>query len=482
MSTKCCNKCNKNSKRHNRRCRSVNECIHDNQRLFRRRFADLWQILSFTGESFNKGSGTIKEFPTQPLPVSHLVGTSFLTDPSSPVRVLGYTIDNFNGPIDELRNSFAMITYNNLVSYKISYKVRDLNGKIPKFPVKIGFYTSNLFLFNQSNRLILICGNKGPSLFNANSDNNFKGSFKCSFINYIYAAVDADVKVILKVKTIIPKIVVIPNITPTMPYIEFTYLCGKKFPVAKTTTKNIVSLFKKPTHCFKKISQFIQKYLDDTSLSITLFNDIPTPSLTNLLDQTSSLEYKFFYTNDSSTTGVALAQTAPRITSGSTSYVTIVTNNLPNKGQYWIVTFVTKNGATISTNSHLVPIGIELPAVSMVRFFKVTYSVTMTIFSAGSLFAYKPSVDLQGLYARGWDTFANYDENGKEIGKTSSTFGTKVTGNSINLQGSFIISSNVAAFNLTAYTNSSNLLYATFPTDINTPPIKITIDLYNPPS
>ena len=268
--------------------------------LFDKKNAQLWSILSTCGFFQYTGAGVISDIPSPLIPKSILTGISQLSDPESPVRIINFKLDNTGGPIASIDNGFVMNTYNNLSGYKISYKVVSDNGIPLKSNIKIGFYTSDVFQFNVTNQVFLICGSKGPSLFTTNKCNSYKGSFFCNLINFIYVAVDADCNVIIKVKAIVPKKVIQPKITYDKPIISYFNTarnnshddcrcnkagkyCLNNIPVAITKfaceLPDAISLIliKKPLPGFRKISTIINKYMDEKSLSITLFDSPNIP-------------------------------------------------------------------------------------------------------------------------------------------------------------------------------------------------------------
>ena len=438
--------------------------------LFERRNAKLWQFLSDTGTSNALGSGPIPPAPPQPSNKSRLVGTSFLTDPSSVVRVLGYTIDNLDGPIS-VQNDFIMVTYDGTVDYKISYKVTDIEGNKPQSSVLIGFYTSNPFVFNQENRLTLISGNKGPSIFCANHCNNFKGSFKCKSTTFIYTAVDADVKVFITVKTIIPKVLIVPFITPDDPFIQYlrssTFDCccekclckNRKIAVSITTTTDFVTLIKNPTPCFEAISRFIHEYLDFRSLSITLFEPLVIdPSL-------YPQSYKFPNVADTTKPGVLVDVT------NNSGYAAIRTNGLPNRTYLW-------------TGFNY--IGLKLQGIPVINFYKISYEVRFSVIKTNPNtpnIMFSPSIDLQGYYAFfRWKTFPRYDERGLPNGRTSDSFGPFNLNQPLVLSGVFFIDSGQTAFSLIIYNNipPGNGYTFEFPSPDVAPAITITIESHFP--
>ena len=157
------------------------------RRIFDKEYAELWSILQDVGPSVNGGAGFSTDLPKPLLFVSKFTGISVLTDPSSPVKILGFDIKNLDGPsamvsktplrghppqnaahfgggpVASIENGFTIRTFSDASNYKISYKIKNLTGGLPNEPnVKIGFYTSNIFEFNVENILQLITGSRGP--------------------------------------------------------------------------------------------------------------------------------------------------------------------------------------------------------------------------------------------------------------------------------------------------------------------------------
>lgn len=417
-------------------CDNYNECCcpHDlRQNIFSKKYSQLWSILSTVGTSFSRGSGVSDTFPQPLKPVSKLIGTAVLTDPSSPVKILGFTIDTLDGPIQSIQNGFVMTTYSNAVKFKISYKIRKLNGKKPTSNVKIGFYTAPDFRFNRENRLFLITGSKGPSLFKSTKRNKHSGSFVGDFLNNIYVAVDKNVKVYIKVRAIIPEVVVIPLITKVTPYIEYIRVKQRIFPVAETIltsdcsspncTEN-TTLVKTPLHCFKQISEFINKYLDDTSLSITIFLD-------PVSEPVNTITYMF------------KDKLVIRVPGGGafavTPYITTNTESLGSTGIYHWWPDKVKEGIKL------------IPNANNNIFYKITYTVRLLLNFRDS-FTYSACVSSLTLWGGAWYYQTNHNETtGMADGKTKKQFDNLQYRNEETLTGSFLLSGKEEGFNITVY-------------------------------
>ena len=275
---------------------------------FNKHFVKLWSLLRSTGLFVNRGGVLMTEFTRPTVDTSTLIGTSFLTDPSSIVRVVLFDLKNEGGPII-ISNRFLLETYSDGPDFEISWNIPE------RTDVRIGFYTSDTFEFNETNKLYLITGNKGPSIFNSNRYNNHKGSFRCGKISRIYVAVDKDVKVELNVKVIIPLERYFPVVAYQRPYTKYLNIpiksrksqcdntsCNKvnniqnnqtnsdhiecdpshcddvqyRIPVYTLTVPSPDSnmMYKRPTCQMKWVAEYIQEYLELTSLSITLFEPI----------------------------------------------------------------------------------------------------------------------------------------------------------------------------------------------------------------
>lgn len=161
------------------------------------------------------------------------------------------------------------------MNYKISWEI------LSSRKTKIGFYTSDEFKLGVLNKLYLICGSKGPSLFSESV-----GYFIFTGNMNLYVAVNRDVEVILKVDTIIPKLYFFPTLTPHNEYIKYIVngdRCHKaqKVPLYITflTRETSFSGRTVPGREFEKLYMEMIKYLEETSLNLTLF-EFPSALLT----------------------------------------------------------------------------------------------------------------------------------------------------------------------------------------------------------
>ena len=251
-----------------------------NKYLDKKQYQQLWSLLSYTGPLDNRGGGPITDIPVPDNPSSNLIGLSFITDPTSVVKVVLFDNPGPGEPI--ISGGFFLETFNNLSGYEISWTLNDKNAskKRKHSKVKIGFYTSDSFEFDTTNKLVLICGNKGPSIFDSTTESGNRGSFKCDFINRIYVAVDKEVEVNLKVTAIIPSVLSFPDITrENYYYIEYFKIfdgCNlEKIPIYKIRAidASTFDLLKTASKKFRTVASVIQNFLEDTSLSITLFSN-----------------------------------------------------------------------------------------------------------------------------------------------------------------------------------------------------------------
>ena len=450
--------------------------------IFKKRYAPLWQILSGVGKSEYIQYGATMDFPEQPSATSKLLGTPFLTDPSSPapVKILAFDLKNIDGPITNIQNKFIINTYNDAVKYKISYKIN-----IPhrhNSNIKIGFYTSNTFRLNQENKLTLITGSKGPSLFNANKCNNFSGSFICQFISYIYVAVDANVDVQLKIRTIIPEIVIIPNITFDRPHISYiepllsletkegwlpekcstfprVELNCKKIPVAITKVKPGLILSTKPTHDFKKISKFINKYLNDTALTIILFE--PTVS-------TQSIYPKIYSFGNNTPNGIGFRSFNPFSDPPLNPFLFIDTRNIPERTYYDFGSY---------TGLKLIPPASPTPGN---LFYRISFESSVNVIDFPQEYGIIAGIRKIQSGKWGGELFRTADEFGRPIGVSQIDFGMHLPFNVIPISGSFLIFSGDAP-DFTFFIEYTNATTLTSP-KIRTPFINLGVEVVIIPS
>ncbi len=224
----------------------------------------LWSLLSFIGKYTLRPGGVVRQFPLPSVSSSKIVGTPYLMDPTSVVRALSFTNENPDGPITavDVNTPFILNTYNESVDFKVSWRIRSCNQD-----VRIGFYSSAVFEFGVTNNLYLITGDKGPALFTKNS-----GSFTCSQIQNMYCAVDQDVMVDIIVQVVIPEKRIYPDPKPGVYYTQYL---DNGLPVYTLRTISDQEGLKKPTKYFECAAEVIRRYLNETSLSITLFDNKP---------------------------------------------------------------------------------------------------------------------------------------------------------------------------------------------------------------
>ena len=262
-------------------------------KLFSKEFLGVWDILSYVGTWGYMGPSIIKQFNLPPSSETRLRGISFLTDPSSIVRVFSFDIENTDGPIvnndDEFPFPFLLDTFSDALIYRIIWKISDA---AISDNIKIGFYTSDAFDPNITNRLWLVCGNKGPSLFDANKCNNYMGSFICKYLSRLYIAADRDVTIQLRIQIIVPEKKVFPLFFEDKYVYEYYKTQNGLIPVTKSIllldtgttdiegdtdivtdpSTDITLETTTPLPCFREASEYVDKYINDTSLSITLFD------------------------------------------------------------------------------------------------------------------------------------------------------------------------------------------------------------------
>lgn len=237
--------------------------------IFNHKFLCLWALLDDLGKA-NPPSfvGTITDFILPTDSKSVLVGTPYLTDPTSLVRVYSFKNNKFSGPVTN--DGFSLDMFSEDLFYKISWSIRENSNN-----VKIGFYKSNGFTYNTVNTLALICGDKGPALFSEST-----GSFTFEGISQLYVASDADVTIDMEVSVVIPKERISPLVTEDKPYVEYITVCNKcrkwRLPVYKIKSvkeANRRMEDKQATSMFKQAAKVITEYLMRTALSIELFDD-----------------------------------------------------------------------------------------------------------------------------------------------------------------------------------------------------------------
>ena len=286
------------------------ECNNVVPKIFTDEYLGIWSILSEVGKFDYFGPEFTTKFQLPASSETRLSGTPFLTDESSVVRVFSFIAENGDGPIIDDGGGFILNTVNDALNFRIKWKInKNSINLIPN--VKIGFYSSNRFTYGITNKLYLICGNKGPSIFNANKCNNYKGSFTCSNINIVYVAADNDVTINLTVQIIVPKKIVTPLLTIGKPVFQYYKTTNKKIiPVTKLTLLDQTTLaaISKPLPCFKEEAKYVNKYLNDTALSITLFdqatiNDVSVKQLAPIIftlgkeiNSTAKSAYSHYYT------------------------------------------------------------------------------------------------------------------------------------------------------------------------------------------
>ena len=259
-------------------CSHIDKSLHHCKKINK-----LWYLLSQTGSLSNFGGGIVTN-PLKPQKLqSNLIGQSFLTDPSSTVRVVSFNNPGTGEPITT--GGYVLETYNNEAIYQISWTLNNEDdlSKCKSSKVRIGFYTSDDFEFDITNKLFLICGNKGPAIFESTQANAYRGSFRCTQINRIYVAINKDVEVQLKIQVIMPSYIKYPIISEDHQlYTKYITLptdrCSEKRKIAvytiKPTDQYLVDLIKQETKCFKKPTKVIKEFLEDSSLLITLFSPI----------------------------------------------------------------------------------------------------------------------------------------------------------------------------------------------------------------
>lgn len=245
-------------------------------------FTKLWNLFCSVNTTTNliptAQNEIVTDFSLPTTSVSNLSGTPDITDPNSEVIVYTLVNNNPNGPVTTSEPNFVMDLFSQALFYQISWDVIEPTSK----NFRIGFYTSDNFMFNTLNRLFLICSCEGPALFNKRS-----GSFINPGTLNFYVATNEFVKINVTVTVIIPKKRIYPIVTPCDEYVKYINICNdnSKYKIPVYTIKyipddqNMPKGLVTPTPQFKKVARKIQKFLDSTSLSITLFPIINGPLL-----------------------------------------------------------------------------------------------------------------------------------------------------------------------------------------------------------
>jgi hypothetical protein len=248
----------------------------DGKPIFTKQFLKLWQLLTYTGPYAQREDGGIVEtFPLPENSLSKLIGIGQSVDPTSTVRLILFSNQTQNGPILDINPNipFLLTTYDASVNYKISWRIKPNREKICN-KTKIGFYSSANFEFEIDNHLELISGNKGVCIFTENS-----GSFICEMIKNIYVAVDQDVLVDVDVKVVIPNERLYPPRSFTRYIKIYDDDCNKhEIPVYTLSPVSQEVGLKEASEGFRYIARLIREYLEKTSLSIILFNNMGTIS------------------------------------------------------------------------------------------------------------------------------------------------------------------------------------------------------------
>lgn len=246
-------------------------------KLFTSPYLGVWQPLAGVGPIRYFLPAIITEFDLPTESFTNLTGQSFLTDPTSPVMIFTFIRENLNGPI--LNDGFLLNTFNNLLDHRINWEIVNPNMD----HILIGFYSSSNFAFNEQNNLFLITGDKGPSIFDANKCNEFRGSFICQNVVRIYVATNADIQIKLNIQIIVPEIKVSPVITLEKSSIDYyrPNTCppsNQLIPITETKllTEDPLAITNgsiDPFECFVDAATYVSEYLDKTALSILLFDN-----------------------------------------------------------------------------------------------------------------------------------------------------------------------------------------------------------------
>ena len=268
--------------------------------LFTKQFLPLWFYLYQTGITQYKGGFETKKILTPPTPVSKLVGTSFLTDPNSIVRVVSFEALNLDGPITT--EGFQLDIFSSALILQVEWKIAPLNrhksrnntsvsdtpkGACRTDGVKIGFYTSDDVRYNTTGNLFLICGDKGPAIFNTGTSggassvpNTMKGSFTCKSYSRMFVALDADVQVFLKVTSRRPKVYSFPTLSEGEVYTKYLRVqskCGDTFRLPVFTYRLIapdfIEIDKQPSELFSTTAAIIQAFMMLTSLTLMFWDE-----------------------------------------------------------------------------------------------------------------------------------------------------------------------------------------------------------------
>lgn len=402
--------------------------------IFSSQFLRLWALLFDVGKTGAPSFvGLITTFTLPSKSTSTLRGTPYLTDPRSIVRVYSFNNPNLEGPI---RNEgFALETSSEDLDLQISWNIENLGNDQN---VKIGFYRSNGFVYNTTNTLSLICGDRGPALFNRS-----QGSFRCSQIGLLYVASDRDVIINLEVTVVVPRKRISPLVTPEKPYVKYMKVYDKcnsctkwSLPVYKIRAiqqENAAVIHdKQATSIFKTASQVINKYLRETALSITLFDDEPNQQLGVL-----RLMPKQIKTYENVATREYNAGTLSRYVN-----VSMNTNDIPDRDDEF---------ANMYQGIKLTPPENSPPGTVP----KITFNIEVNFPGGLEISA---SVWVQYLTSGRWPTHSRLNEKGEVVGDAIfPEDGTKYVLSPYNLHvitHSFILKEDARDFGITIYYNT----------------------------
>ena len=389
--------------------------------VFTKPFLQLWTYLYWAGQfQFRDGGIAASGFNVPPVPKTVATGFGQAVSDTSPVRLIAFTIDVNNGPIEPVDPTFPFylsLFQDNLI-YKVDWRIVPKSSNYVPCSTNIGFYTSQVFQFQVTNDLQLTTSNKGINKFKQD-----KGSFLTTNIENLYVAVDQDVLVNLVVTAITPEEVFYspPDYTQ---YLHLEDECGGEYnlPVYTDTVVGDGSdgtSVRVPSALFQSTFDVIQAYLEKYALSLTLYQD--TLSSRKQLLAPGCYDYGFIDRQYSS--------------SNYGYYATFNTTGRVNSSMSAVKGLSSYNaGFQIDTYTLLYPF--------------ITYSITLL---PGSRYPSEARVSMQSKLP-GWEYLNQVNPTDGKQSKAEENFkrGERVW------KGFFILPSNTKHFNITVYYKGPN--------------------------
>jgi len=239
---------------------------------------ELWNILPYSGGPWGESPqcGVRRDLETPLLNKVKLVGIPFTGDNSGAnpnLRLITFYADTLKGPISTTgpRSTF----FRDYLNYKISWKIESF-GDCKLSAVQIGFYTQSYTLNSPGpDNMLLMLAREGPTLYEANDCNSYRGCFETSEFTDMYVVVDADVIVKLKIASSLPEELETPCFTELFKKYKYVSKCGvlmaTQMLINDQTGDTVIEPAKKYVNTAKKMID----YLFATSVDILLF-ETPT--------------------------------------------------------------------------------------------------------------------------------------------------------------------------------------------------------------